>query len=185
MPRAVLRNRSMEETSLGKIYTADEGAKLLRLTRRAIIKLGRRYGLCSVFGRHVTFSGSQLLAIREVTRVEPQARIPVVAPVRWKERSVFDEMRVASIQKAALRNAKKEIRAAERKRREEQKANARRSKAEAKAKPADLEPVQEPVAQEKLDYGNRDPAYWTDERKLRLKREREERIRSLRGGTDD
>lgn len=40
---------------LDTIYTADEAAGRLRVTRRTIIKLGRDLGLCSKIGRDYFF----------------------------------------------------------------------------------------------------------------------------------
>ncbi len=45
---------------LERIYTADEAADYLKLTRRAVITAGKRYSLCFVRGRDVRFTASHL-----------------------------------------------------------------------------------------------------------------------------
>ena len=56
-----------------RVYTADEAAELLRLTRRAVITAGKRYGLCFVRGRQVIFLGKHLIALIEAMRFKPLA----------------------------------------------------------------------------------------------------------------
>ena len=58
---------------LDTIYTADEAAERLRLTNRGVIKLGRKYGLCSRRGRDYLFSEADMLALWEVLR-EPKRK---------------------------------------------------------------------------------------------------------------
>lgn len=62
----------MSEEKLDQIYTADEAAARLRLTNRALIKIAKKHGCCSRFGRNYLFSEADLLAIWEVLR-EPEA----------------------------------------------------------------------------------------------------------------
>lgn len=56
---------------LDTIYTADEAAERLRLTRRTIIKLGRDLGACSRVGREYLFSETDLLDIWQAQRAMP------------------------------------------------------------------------------------------------------------------
>ncbi len=53
---------------LDTIYTADESAERLRLTNRGLIKLAKRYGLCSRSGRDYLFSESDLLELWQIMR---------------------------------------------------------------------------------------------------------------------
>lgn len=56
---------------LDTIYTADEAAARLRITRRTMIKLGRDLGSCSVIGREYFFSERDLLDIWQAQRAMP------------------------------------------------------------------------------------------------------------------
>ncbi|GAK70292.1 hypothetical protein RRU01S_10_01310 [Agrobacterium rubi TR3 = NBRC 13261] len=58
----------MSQETLDRIYTANEAADILRLSNRALIKLARKYGRCSRFGRDFLFSEADLLAIWQVLR---------------------------------------------------------------------------------------------------------------------
>jgi hypothetical protein len=58
---------------LDTIYTADEAAERLRVTRRHIIKLGRKFGTCSRIGTEYLFSEEDLLRLWAAVRVEPPA----------------------------------------------------------------------------------------------------------------
>ncbi|MDX3976696.1 hypothetical protein [Shinella sp.] len=75
----------MSEEKLDQIYTADEAAVRLRLTNRALIKIARKHGCCSRFGRDYLFSEADLLAIWEALREserEPKPRAVKIASVR-------------------------------------------------------------------------------------------------------
>lgn len=56
---------------LDKIYTTDEAAERMRVTRRTMIKLGRDLGSCSVIGREYLFSERDLLDIWQAQRAMP------------------------------------------------------------------------------------------------------------------
>lgn len=56
---------------LDTIFTADEAAARLRITRRTMIKLGRDLGSCSVIGREYFFSERDLLDIWQAQRAVP------------------------------------------------------------------------------------------------------------------
>ncbi|MDW9544270.1 hypothetical protein GOA55_19005 [Sinorhizobium meliloti] len=56
---------------LDRIYTTDEAAERLRVTRRTMIKLGRDLGSCSVIGREYFFSERDLLDIWQAQRAIP------------------------------------------------------------------------------------------------------------------
>jgi len=56
---------------LDTIYTADEAAERLRISRRTMIKLGRDLGSCSVIGREYFFSERDLLDIWQAQRAMP------------------------------------------------------------------------------------------------------------------
>lgn len=59
------------KASLDKIYTTDEAAERLRVTRRTMIKLGRDLGSCSMIGREYFFSERDLLNIWQAQRAMP------------------------------------------------------------------------------------------------------------------
>ncbi|WP_391564523.1 helix-turn-helix domain-containing protein [Sinorhizobium meliloti] len=56
---------------LDKIYTTDEAAERLRVSRRTVIKLGRDLGSCSVIGREYFFSERDLFDIWQAQRAKP------------------------------------------------------------------------------------------------------------------
>ncbi|WP_318867242.1 helix-turn-helix domain-containing protein [Sinorhizobium meliloti] len=56
---------------LDTIYTTDEAAERLRVSRRTMIKLGRGMGSCSVIGREYFFSERDLLEIWQAQRAMP------------------------------------------------------------------------------------------------------------------
>ncbi|MDX1102644.1 helix-turn-helix domain-containing protein [Sinorhizobium medicae] len=56
---------------LDAIYTTDEAAERLRVSRRTMIKLGRDLESCSVIGREYFFSERDLLEIWQAQRATP------------------------------------------------------------------------------------------------------------------
>jgi hypothetical protein len=156
-----------------KIYTLDEVAEALRMTRRGILKIAKRHGLCMVHGREVTFTESDVEGIKQAMRPAPAQPVPVSRhnPVRYalpssrlrdriieKQRALQERKAADRIRNAGARQEGREL-AAESKRQEA----ARKRAAKAAQAPSDPEP---------LDLTNRDPAYWTTARKRRLKAER-------------
>lgn len=77
---------------LDKIYTTDEAAERLRLSRRELIKLARRYGLCSRVGQRYLFSETDLLGIWGVLREPERERRPPSAQAHTRGPSI-EEMR--------------------------------------------------------------------------------------------
>lgn len=53
---------------LGRVFTLGEAADYLKTTRHAVSRVARRHGLCTVFGRDIRFSDSDVLAIWDVMR---------------------------------------------------------------------------------------------------------------------
>ncbi|WMT90963.1 hypothetical protein [Pelagibacterium sp. H642] len=66
---------------LEKIYTLAEASERLRLNKNALARIARRTGHCSVTGRTVLFSESDLIAIWKGIRVEPTRKVARVAHV--------------------------------------------------------------------------------------------------------
>ncbi|WP_245423663.1 helix-turn-helix domain-containing protein [Rhizobium subbaraonis] len=64
---------------LGRIYTLDEAAEYMRLTGRTIAKVARKHGLCTISGRDLLFSESDILAIWDAMRC-PSNSPAVAAP---------------------------------------------------------------------------------------------------------
>ncbi len=164
-----------------RVYTADEAAELLKLTRRAVITSGKRYGLCFVRGRQTNFLGKHLLELIEAMRYKP---VNTSYQAAYRGGDAFERM-LARVKKqraedAAHKAAKAAARREESLQRQRAKAEARRQAKEAKAAARkakqESEATPQPAA-EPLDYKNRDPAYWTAERKKRLRLERAERMK--------
>lgn len=140
---------------LDQIYTADEAAERLRLTSRGVIKLGRQYGLCSRRGRDYLFSEADILELWQVMR-EP-AKSPKPPPVKP---SLSDYQLYERLQ--ALTRKKK---GPGRKRWEETNEKNRELREATKAA------IERWKGQEPLDHNNRDPEYWTTERRERRRLE--------------
>ncbi len=140
---------------LETIYTADEAAERLRLTSRGVIKLARQYGLCSRRGRDYLFSESDLVALWAALR-EP-AKEPRPRPIEPYVSS-------AKIYEKLLKLTKKN-KGPGRKRWEETNAKNRALRDETKSA------IQKWKHDEPLDHSNRDPEYWTSERKERRRLE--------------
>lgn len=145
-----------ESTHLDTIYTADEAAERLRLTNRGIIKLAKHYGLCSRSGRSYLFSESDLLALWEVLRepaTSPKPRPP--APF-VSDSEISNRVRKLLAKKKAGPG---------RKRWED--TNAKNKEVREATKAA----IEKWKDDEPLDHSNRDPAYWTPDRKERRRLE--------------
>lgn len=70
----VLIEGELMEDPADKIYTAEEAAEHLKISKRAILKLGRKYG-CSVIGRHFRFTQRDLDRILDATRPTPAPHV--------------------------------------------------------------------------------------------------------------
>lgn len=57
---------------LGRIYTLEEAADYLRMTKNALARLARRSGNCSLAGRNLLFSESDLMANWDEMRCRSQ-----------------------------------------------------------------------------------------------------------------
>lgn len=67
---------------LDSIYTAEEAAERLRVTTRNVIKLGKKYGTCSMVGTKYLFSEEDLLRLWAAIRVEPATARSVLEPTQ-------------------------------------------------------------------------------------------------------
>jgi hypothetical protein len=144
--------------ALDNIYTAAEAAERLRLTTRGVIKLGREHGLCSRRGRDYLFSEADLLALWEIMREPP----------REGRSSLFTGVRPPS---SDLRLARKLVEATAKKKgtgRKRWEATHEKNTQEREATKAAVAKWKD---EEPLDPTNRDPAYWTPERKERRRLE--------------
>jgi hypothetical protein len=176
-----------ELAQLGRVYTADEAAARLRIERRSVITLGKRYGCCSVHGRTAFFSEQDLLDLWQILRATAKEPRPVTVKAVLPGASAV-WLREYFRKKQAERDERKRLRrereAAERERRLEEKRTATRAKAALRAakRIAAVELRAEAnstsAKPQKLDTKNRDPAYWTDERKEQLRHERVERMKN-------
>lgn len=79
--------------ALDSVYTATEAAERLRLTKRAVIKLGKRHACCSVAGRNVLFSERDLLALWEALREPATSRMSAVVTSALRSKSSLEELR--------------------------------------------------------------------------------------------
>ncbi|MER9135093.1 hypothetical protein NKI20_02120 [Mesorhizobium sp. M0830] len=171
-------------TLLGTIHTAKEAASRLKMTRRRVITLGKRYGCCSLDGRNALFSEQDLLDIWQIMRAPATAtKRPTASAIAFytADASYKDLLRKDQRKIDEKRRLRKERETAERERRLEAKRQATRAKLDARVakRGAALEAksaLRAAADAEPLDVNNRDPAYWTEERKLRLRDERIARL---------
>lgn len=137
---------------LDTIYTAEEAADRLRLTNRGVIKLGKEYGLCSRSGRNYLFSESDLLALWQVLREPP--KVPTVK-ARVSDLRIYETLQKRTAKKKGPGRSRWEA------------TNAKNKEFREATKAA----VEKWKDDEPLDHSNRDPAYWTPERKERRRLE--------------
>ncbi|TGQ94608.1 hypothetical protein EN851_03365 [Mesorhizobium sp. M8A.F.Ca.ET.208.01.1.1] len=174
-------------THLGTIYTAKEAAARLKMTQRGVITLGKRYGCCSVHGgRTVLFSEQDLVDIWQIMRAPAtESKLATARALSSYSTDVFfrDLLRKEQAKKDERRRFRKAQEAETREKRLEEKRQATRAKLdariakrEAKAQEMAARRAARSVPASELDLKNRDPAYWTDERKKALRRERAARI---------
>ncbi|MDX0226781.1 hypothetical protein RWA06_02040 [Sinorhizobium meliloti] len=140
---------------LDTIYTAAEAAKRLRLTNRGVIKLGKEHGLCSRAGRNYLFSERDLLALWQILREPPKAPMLPTVKAHVSDLRLYDALRKLTAKRKGPGRSKWEATNAKNK-------ELREATKAAVAKWKDDEP---------LDHSNRDPAYWTPERKERRRLE--------------
>jgi hypothetical protein len=144
-------------SSLETIYTADEAAARLRLSsRRGVIKLGRKYGLCARFGRDYLFSEADLLNLWEVLREPAQSHKPPPLKPRISDIRLHESLLKLSAKKKAgpVRKRWEATNAKNKELRETTKVEIEKWKDE-----------------EPLDHTNHDPEYWTADRKDRRRLE--------------
>lgn len=62
---------------LGTIYSLQEAADHLRITKQALARAARRYGIGAVFGRHHRFTEDDLKAVLEAMKIRGEEPNPV------------------------------------------------------------------------------------------------------------
>ncbi|MCV0396989.1 MAG: hypothetical protein K5872_08725 [Rhizobiaceae bacterium] len=168
------------------VYTADEAAELLKLTRRAVITAGKRYGLCFVRGRQVNFLGKHLLELIEAMRFKPTPGIQQRHLSAWESAQSSKRLTAYVAKQRAEKEARKAARQAEAERARE--ARRQREAQEREERLVEKRRVATEMREAKaakaaarrsriLDTDSRDPAYWTDQRKLQLREERVARMK--------
>ena len=173
------------EPTLDKIYTADEAAERLKLTRRAVITTGKRYGLCFVRGREVRFTERHLVELVEAMRYKPSSTIEQRYVSAYEAGRSAERLSQLALKRNQEREERKRVRREQeiraRERREEEKQLATAAKREARiAAREERNRLATQREAERLDRNNRDPSYWTAERKEALRREREERVARMK-----
>ncbi|MCJ8051692.1 hypothetical protein GB928_004120 [Shinella curvata] len=88
-----------QPTHLDTIYTADEAAARLRLSNRALIKIARKYGCCSRFGRDYLFSEADLLAIWEVLRAPEREPKPKTVKAHTSDFRLYESLQKLTAKK--------------------------------------------------------------------------------------
>lgn len=61
-----------DQPTLPRIWTLDEAAEYLRMTPRALAKIARRIGACSINGRDLLLSDDDIRAVWEEMRAPPR-----------------------------------------------------------------------------------------------------------------
>lgn len=140
-----------------RLYTLAEASEILRLSTRGVAKIARRHGLCLVQGRQIFLEGKDIEAIKGVMRVEPKV------PMRVKVEPSLSPYQVSERARAFFNQKKKKPG------RLRWEATHAANKEEREATLAALKKLE---GQAPIDRKNRDPEYWTDDRKERLRLER-------------
>lgn len=184
----MVNDSDQKQSSLPAIFTAEEAAERLKLTKRAVITHGKRYGLCAVYGRRVIFTEQQLVELLEALRYKPTwpeedryyLAYKSAQTKEWYEDLLREGQKKRERRKqerrdglAREREARRQREAAEREERLQVKRQAAIAKREAKFANAQQKKM------ERLDEKNRDPAYWTPERKRLLRQERLARLETI------
>ena len=100
---------------LGNIYTLQEAADQLRMTTRAVAKIAKREGLCTVDGRDLLFNDSDIVAIWNALRCPSNSssakdRTSGTSGVQSADRA-FSNLLARATQKQQSRSASKQKRA--------------------------------------------------------------------------
>ncbi|RVH50669.1 hypothetical protein [Sinorhizobium meliloti] len=141
---------------LDTIYTAEEAAARLRLTNRGVIKLGKEHGVCSRSGRNYLFSERDLLALWQILREPPKVPMLTTVKARASDLRLYEALqKLTAKRKGRPGRSKWEA------------TNAKNKELREATKAA----VEKWKDDEPLDHSNRDPAYWTHERKERRRLE--------------
>lgn len=173
---------------LPTVYTAEEAAARLKLTKRAVITYGKRYGLCAVYGRKVIFTGQQLVELLEAMRYKPDSTVEERYSAAYRSALALKDMRALLDEQQAVRQRKQQERrdqlAREREARRQRESTEREARLQVKRQAAIAKREHKfAKAQQKkmehLDEKNRDPAYWTPERKRQLRQGRKARLEAI------
>lgn len=177
-----------DQSTLPLVFTAEEAAERLKLTKRAVITHGKRHGLCAVFGRKVVFTEQQLVQLLDAMRYKPKSSIhdrhvsayAAGQSSNWvrellnkqdAERKSRQQERRDRL--AREREARRQKEAMDREVRLQVKRQASIAKREAKFAKAQQKKM------ERLDEKSRDPSYWTPERKRQFRQGRMARLNEV------
>lgn len=69
---------------LRTIYSLQEAADQLRITKQALARAARRYGIGSVFGRHHRFTEDDLKAVLEAMKIRGEETNPVAGKAAFQ-----------------------------------------------------------------------------------------------------
>ncbi|KRE03449.1 hypothetical protein ASE61_13360 [Bosea sp. Root670] len=69
---------------LGTIYSLQEAADHLRISKQALARAARRYGIGSMFGRHHRFTDDDLKAILEAMKIRGEEANPVAVRAAYQ-----------------------------------------------------------------------------------------------------
>lgn len=177
-------------TQLGTIYTAKEAAARLRMTRHGVITIGRKYGCCAMHRRLVLFSEQDLLDIWQIMRAPATATKRATASaiafytsdatykdlLRTEQRKREERARARQERQIKEREARRQRDAQEREARLAEKRQVSIAKREAREAKKRERTERQTTILASLDRKNRDREYWTEERKLALRKERVERM---------
>lgn len=166
-----------QQSSLPAIFTAEEAAERLKLTKRAVITNGKRHGLCAIHGRQVIFTEQQLVHLLEAMRYKPISPTEKRYSAEYGGRLALQRLRkvleAPQVEQRRRQQERRDALAREREARLQVKRQATIAKREQRFAKAQQKKA------EQLDTQNRDPAYWTLERKEQLRQERLARLETI------
>ena len=97
---------------LGRVYTLQEAAEYLRMKPRSVAKVAKRHGLCTINGRDLLFSDSDVLQVWDAMRckADTSSSFSVRAPKTsttavLSEERLFSKLREQTTRKPQKRSA--------------------------------------------------------------------------------
>lgn len=96
----------MTDGPLGKIYSLQEAAEYLKVSRHTLARAARRHGIGARFGRDIRFSEADVKEMWDAMRAHPESSLQNSIPLRGAEKA-FESLRKRALQERAAKAARK------------------------------------------------------------------------------